>query len=440
MNQLVQAAIAAARQGNKPKAVELIREVLCANPNDVEAWLVLSRLVDQPERKRQCLNRVLTLDVTNKIAREELLKMDRAAMGASPAPAFVQSSLPLTSSSIPSSELPTIHPDPGFTPVVSVTPRVEPQVRSPLQKSTSARKEKPLVFKYPIFWRILIYFSLASFGCVGLLVASQNVVNSLPFWGLALLMGLTALAFSSKVEISETGIRASTAFTSSEINWNDINRLKSSSIKQRLELFKSNGQVVKVSSQVGGYPRIVEIIRQKRPDLFGMPASPQENVFTSGYEQTSSNSYGSSIPISEFPGTKNFEKSFFRQYGSYFLIVPFCLLAVWTAFTDLEHRIGASIAVIFCLVLMILPLLQVSAIKVEPNKLTVETLFEQKEFSARQIKDIKMQSVRGRHGRVTNFVNIVPVEGKKYPLGGFSVGEEILYGFLTNWWNTYRNR
>jgi hypothetical protein len=77
---------------------------------------------------------------------------------------------------------------------------------------------------------------------------------------------------------------------------------------------------------------------------------------------------------------------------------------------------------------------------VEPNKLTVQTFFEEKELSAHQIKEIKMQSVHGRYGRVTNFVNIIPVEGKKYPVSGFSEGEEIIYGFLMNWWNRYQNR
>ena len=89
---------------------------------------------------------------------------------------------------------------------------------------------------------------------------------------------------------------------------------------------------------------------------------------------------------------------------------------------------------------MLIPFLQVSSIKVEPNKLTVETFFEQKEWNARQIKEIKMQAVRGRYGRVTNFVHIVPTEGKKYPLSGFSEGEEIIYGYLMNWWNAYKDR
>ena len=51
-----------------------------------------------------------------------------------------------------------------------------------------------------------------------------------------------------------------------------------------------------------------------------------------------------------------------------------------------------------------------------------------------------MQSVRGRYGRVTNFVNIVTVQGRNYPMQGFSDGDEIIYGILRQWWESYRNR
>ena len=88
---------------------------------------------------------------------------------------------------------------------------------------------------------------------------------------------------------------------------------------------------------------------------------------------------------------------------------------------------------------MIVPFFQVSTVKVEPNKLTIETFFEQKEFAGRQIKEIEMKSVQGRYGRVTNVIHITPVEGRVYPLGGFSDGDEIIYGILMDWWNTYRN-
>src|SRR5512141_399009 len=106
MQPLVQSAIDAANQGDNNKALELCKQALAANPNDVDAWLVVAAVVDQPERKRQCLNRVLSIDPTNQIARDELLDMDRAAMGgASPAdpqptypPAPASSSYPTSTS------------------------------------------------------------------------------------------------------------------------------------------------------------------------------------------------------------------------------------------------------------------------------------------------------------------------------------------------------
>ena len=88
----------------------------------------------------------------------------------------------------------------------------------------------------------------------------------------------------------------------------------------------------------------------------------------------------------------------------------------------------------------VIPFFHVNAIRMEPNKLTIETFFEQKELAARQIKEIKMQSLRGRYGRVTNIVNIIPAEGKNYPLGGFRDGDEMVYGLLMHWWNIYRNQ
>ena len=121
-------------------------------------------------------------------------------------------------------------------------------------------------------------------------------------------------------------------------------------------------------------------------------------------------------------------------------MIPVLLLMVWLGMASPELRTASFISAGFCLLVMIIPFFQVSAVKLEPNKLTIENFFEEKEFSARQIKEIKMQSVTGRYGRVTNFVNVIPAEGKKYPISGFQEGDELVYGFLMNWWNQYQNR
>jgi hypothetical protein len=458
MQPLVQSAIDAANRGENNKAIEFIKQALAANPNDVDAWLVLAAVVEEPERKRQCLNRVLTLDPTNEIARDELLDMDRAAMGGIPSSFFqepAQSEPQATYlSAPPPPDYPTStsafepEPDPlsrlsspsaahpaSMSAFESAPAAAQPKAKATPKSSSQARIEKPLVFKYPLFWRLLMYFTLALFACVGLIVAPLDIVKGSLFFLFAFAIGLVILALSPKVEITQAGIRASTVFSSSEAKWNDIKRIQSSGMSQRLDLYKSNGQVVKVSAQVSGYPRIVEIIRQKRPDLFGAVVSPAGQG-----NQIASNSYSGAVSAPAFTGTKLFKKSVLMQYGGFLVYIPLCLISFWTVLTDPENQIVALLVGIACGVMMVLSIFQVNGVKVEPNKLTVQTLFGEKDFSAREIREIKMQSVRRRYGNVTTYVVVTSIQGKKYSLAGFSDGTEIIYGFLTNWWNAYQNR
>jgi len=139
-------------------------------------------------------------------------------------------------------------------------------------------------------------------------------------------------------------------------------------------------------------------------------------------------------------GARTFKKKYVKQYGILFVVVPFAFLLVWLALASPEVRTASLISVVVCILFCIIPFVQVSSLKVESNKLTIETFLEEKVVSASQIKEIKMKSVRGRYGRVTNFVNIVLEEGKNYPVNGFVDGDEFIYGFLTNWWEANRNQ
>lgn len=416
MQNLIQSAMEAAREGNKNKALELIQEALSTNPNDIEALLAFASFVDEPTRKRQILNRILSLEPTHKATRETLLEMDRAEMGA-------------------------YRPQPISAPVS--TSQSKPQTTPLETKSSNSSTEKPLVFRYSTTWLVLLYLFTTIFCCAGFLVASQDLGKSFPSFMLALLFGLTALSASSKVEVKETGVRASSLLGGVEIKWNEIAKVKANPMKRKLELVSNAGKSVKVSTQVKGYPVIVELLRQKRPDLFGeADSSPiQENVSPEQLSvQPALRRDENPSSILTFTETKTFRKSFIKQYALCLAMVPVALLMVWLGLADPQLKTASFISAGFCVLVMIVPFFQVSAIKVEPNKLTIETFFEEKELSARQIKEIKMHSVQGRYGRITNFVNIIPLEGKKYPLGGFSDGDEIIYGFLMNWWSQYQSR
>jgi len=139
------------------------------------------------------------------------------------------------------------------------------------------------------------------------------------------------------------------------------------------------------------------------------------------------------------PRVKTFKKGFLKQFGILFILIPFFFLLVWLGLNSAEARTASFVTAGVTLLLSLAPFLQVGSVKVEPNKITIETFFEEKVFTASQIKEIKMSTVRGRYGRVTNFVNILPVEGKNYPVGKFIENEKVIYDFLMNWWNTYKN-
>jgi len=431
MHQFVESAIEAINQGDKNKALDLLKQALTVNPNDVDAWLVLATIIDEPERKRQCLNRVLTLDPVNQLARAELFEMDRATLGGIPssmpdlAPPFVP----------PSSKPPSVEMILAemTLPVVSYSPE-QPKSRLRAKRAT----EQPMVFRHPLYWRIWMYMFVAFFGGIGLLVVSQNFVNSLPFFSITLLLSFTALSFSQKVEISEKGIRAFGVFNSTEISWYDIIKLKFNAMQRRLELFGKNDEAVNVSTQVSGFPHIVEILRQRRPDLFGKAkSSPAQENFSSVEHHNESTVAGKTNPV--FSGIKTFKKSFMAQYGSYFLVVPLFLVSAGFIYAAPEYKVGASIAVLFCLLMICRPFFQVSQVKVQPDILTIETFFGEKKYRTQQIKNIDMKTIRSRGGRASKSIHFQPSEGSAITLVGFAEGDEVLYGFLTNWWGVYKN-
>jgi SOS response regulatory protein OraA/RecX len=67
-----QAALQTAQRGDRAAAFQLMRQALIENPNYAPAWFWLSRLVDDPARQRECLDRALALDPHYTPARDDL--------------------------------------------------------------------------------------------------------------------------------------------------------------------------------------------------------------------------------------------------------------------------------------------------------------------------------------------------------------------------------
>jgi dipeptidyl aminopeptidase/acylaminoacyl peptidase len=78
-NDLLNQGIEAARAGDRDKARKLFEEVLEKNDQNIKAWMLLYRVVDDENEKRICLTTVLQLDPSNQKAREALEKLDAKA-------------------------------------------------------------------------------------------------------------------------------------------------------------------------------------------------------------------------------------------------------------------------------------------------------------------------------------------------------------------------
>ncbi len=75
MNEKLQQAIAAARDGQSTEAQLLLTQLLQEDPNDVQAWFLLSNLVDSEQKKTAYLGKVLALDPQHEMAAQALARL-----------------------------------------------------------------------------------------------------------------------------------------------------------------------------------------------------------------------------------------------------------------------------------------------------------------------------------------------------------------------------
>ena len=86
MNEKLQQAIAATRNGQTKEAQLLLTQILKEDPNQTHAWFLLSHLVDEKQKKIAYLHKVLALDPDHDKARQMLARLE----GAKAKPAAVE--------------------------------------------------------------------------------------------------------------------------------------------------------------------------------------------------------------------------------------------------------------------------------------------------------------------------------------------------------------
>ena len=387
---------------DKLNATKRLQQTLGENPNDIHALLELAALLGtfkdpDLDKKRKVLNRVLTLDPVNKTAREMLLEMDRAGMGGDP------------SQAAPSSISTVQHPVPAST------------------GSSNDPLEKSLVFRYSINHQVLVYALIAFSIFVGVNIIES--IDVLLVFGAFLLFLLIPLWFvSAIVEVSSERIKVSRLFglARREIAWGDIEKIEPNALGQGIKLITSEGKLLVISSQLHGYPVLVEILLRKRPDVFQMAPTP--NV-----SNAAQNGSGES-----YAATRIFRKGFLAKYGLFFFLIPATPLALGAVFAP-PFLPGILVAVLV-FYFWRSTLHAVHLLKLEENRLSTQSFRKHQELMAQQINNISMISVRNRRGVAKTFIQIETMNGGAFRLSGFPQGNEIMYGLLMNWWSTYQTK
>src|SRR5688572_15875070 len=228
---------------NELKEAKRLQRTLKANPNDIDSLLKLAATLKDLDLKRKVLNRILSLDPINKTARDMVLVMDRAEMGGD-------------------------HSQTALAGISEVQHSAPVSLNDPL--------EEPVVFRYSIIHQILVFGLMAFTVAIGLKALQSGGGEVLFVISAFFLFLIIRLWFVSVVaQISSSGIKISRLFGIArwEIPWGEIEKIESNAVGQGIKLITRERKLVEVPSQLHGYPAIVEILRQMRPDLFSIAGS-----------------------------------------------------------------------------------------------------------------------------------------------------------------------
>lgn len=209
---------------NQHTAAKRIQRALKKDPNDIGSllqWAAILGTGKKPDllQKRKVLRHILSLEPTHPKACQMLFEMDRAAIGGN------ASRLSLA--------------------VLLTDP------------SSNALPEAPLILRYSIVRQLMVYLLIACMFLAGLSIVGALLI--IPLWFV-----------SAVVEINDSGLTVSRLFgmVHSQIAWRDIRQVKSTALGQGIKVINRKGKVMEISAQVHGYPFLLDILRQRRPDLF----------------------------------------------------------------------------------------------------------------------------------------------------------------------------
>lgn len=214
---------------------------------------------------------------------------------------------------------------------------------------------------------------------------------------------------TSKATLSDDEITSQNILGSRTLRWTEIRRASGSGSGIKLS---NEDTTVSLNPQLPDYEEIVEIIGQKRADLF----STQE--------------------FSEM------RRGLGSYFGFFIIILMFAGIGVFyfsTANFSSDSLISMGFIALFLLIYLWGFLASPQSLILENNNLQVKYLLGEKNFSANDVAGVFFTYTRSRRGGKRYYVAITAKDGKQIRVSGLNIGLPVAYLVLKNWHKKYTN-
>lgn len=210
------------------------------------------------------------------------------------------------------------------------------------------------------------------------------------------------LGVSSKATLSDDEITSQNILGSKTLRWTEITRVSGAGNGIKLH---NEDTTVSLNPQLPGYEEVVEIIGQKRADLFS---------------------------IQEFSEMRRGLGSYLLSFIIFLMFAGIGVFYFTVADFSTDSLLSMGIAGLFLLIFLWSFLASPQSLHLEKNNLQIKYLLGEKNFSADEVAGIFFTYTRTRNGK-RYFISLSLKNGKNIRISGLNIGLPVAYLVLKNW-------
>jgi hypothetical protein len=211
----------------------------------------------------------------------------------------------------------------------------------------------------------------------------------------------------AKVTITDDEISAKNLFGERTVRWTEITSVSGRGRNIKLH---GDGTAVSIAPQLPGYEEVIEIIGEKRADLF--------------------------VPTDD----TTMRRSFFSILGTFVTLLLLASIGI-LSFNVMEFSsdtfVSLAILALFMGITLWFFFSEPQSITVENNTVRIKYILSSKEYSASEIASVVFTITTTRRGGKRHYINIITKDGKNVQLSNLNIGLPVAYLTLKNWHKKY---